>query len=119
MSAYRVQDFQVIGGPAWIDNDRFDVQAKAEDGAIPETRNSRDERDKLVPLEFMMQSMLTDQFQLNLSRETRDLPVYTLSIAKDGAKIKAAAADSAEPEPRKARGDALVQGARSFGTESA
>jgi len=99
MAAYRVQDFQVIGGPDWINTDRFDVQAKAEDGAVLDTRNQRDEPDKLGPLEFMMQSMLADRFQLTLNQETRELPVYTLSIAKDGPKIKPVSTDQKEPEP--------------------
>jgi uncharacterized protein (TIGR03435 family) len=103
MAAYRVQDFQVIGGPDWINTDRFDVQAKAEDGAVPDTRNQRDEPDKLGPLELMMQSLLADRFQLSLNHETRELPVYTLSIAKDGPKIKPVSTDQkkeTEPLPK-------------------
>src|SRR5690242_3511960 len=26
--SYRLQDYQIIGGPAWVDADRFDIQAK-------------------------------------------------------------------------------------------
>jgi uncharacterized protein (TIGR03435 family) len=99
MNSYRVQDFQVIGGPDWIDTARFDVQAKAEDGAIPETRNQRDDPNRIGPLELMMQSMLADRFQLRLAHETRELPVYTLTIAKEGAKIKPVAVDSNPAEP--------------------
>src|SRR5262245_29023008 len=35
MQAYRLQDFQVSGGPNWIEGDRFDIEARAEPGAVP------------------------------------------------------------------------------------
>jgi uncharacterized protein (TIGR03435 family) len=104
MNSYRVQDFQVIGGPDWIDTAHFDVQAKAEDGTIPETRNQRDDPNRIGPLELMMQSMLADRFQLSLTHETQELPVYTLTIAKDGPKIKPVAMDLNPAEPASVSG---------------
>jgi uncharacterized protein (TIGR03435 family) len=98
MTSYRVQDFQVMGGPDWINTDHFDIQAKAEDGAIPDNRNQPDDPNRIGPLELMMQSMLADRFQLSLSHETYDLPVYMLSIAKDGPKIKPVDSDPHEAE---------------------
>lgn len=99
MQAYRVQDFQIIGGPDWIDTERFNVQAKAEDGAIPDTPPPPDDPDKPRPLELMIQSMLADRFQLSLNRETRELPVYTLTVAKDGPKIKPVSPEQNEIAP--------------------
>src|SRR3954466_13346147 len=32
--AYRIRDFQIVGGPDWINSERYDIQAKAEDGSI-------------------------------------------------------------------------------------
>jgi uncharacterized protein (TIGR03435 family) len=99
MQAYRVQDFQVIGGPDWIDTERFDIQARAEDGAIPDKPPQPEDPEKPRPLELMMQSMLADRFQLSLNQETRELPVYTLIVAKDGPKIKPISADPPETQP--------------------
>ncbi|HYR85987.1 MAG TPA: TIGR03435 family protein [Terriglobia bacterium] len=87
--AYRVQDFQILGGPKWMDTDHFDIQAKPEGGArqIPPEQMS-----------LMVQSLLEDRFQLKLHRETRELPTYTLVVAKDGPKIKSSP-DQTPPAP--------------------
>jgi uncharacterized protein (TIGR03435 family) len=71
---------QIIGGPNWIDSDRYDIQAKADcsGGAI-----SREQ------MQLMLQSLLEDRFQLKAHLETRELPIYDLVVAKDGPKIKA------------------------------
>src|SRR5262249_22735512 len=33
--AYGVRDFQILGGPAWANTDRWNVEAKAEESSIP------------------------------------------------------------------------------------
>jgi uncharacterized protein (TIGR03435 family) len=73
---------QVIGGPNWIDSERYDIQAKADcsGGALSRAQ-----------LQLMVQSMLEDRFQLKAHLETRELPIYNLVAAKDGAKLKASA----------------------------
>jgi uncharacterized protein (TIGR03435 family) len=71
---------QIIGGPNWMDSDRYDVQATVDcSGGVL----SRDQ------LQLMVQSMLEDRFQLKAHMETRELQVYNLVVGKDGAKIKA------------------------------
>lgn len=77
--AYRLQEFQVSGGPSWIASDRFDVQGKAAD---PKTTPDQ--------LRVMLQSLLADRFQLKFHRQMKDSLVYTLVVAKDGLKIKLA-----------------------------
>ena len=69
----------VIGGPAWIDTDRFDIEAKVEGDsrAIPAAEVWR-----------MVQSLLEDRFKLKAHRETRELAVYNLVVAKGGLKMK-------------------------------
>lgn len=75
-SAYRVKDFQVSGGPKWLDQDRFDVNAKAEGAANGEQ------------LQQMLQTMLADRFQLVFHREQKIGPAYALVLVKSGLKIK-------------------------------
>jgi uncharacterized protein (TIGR03435 family) len=68
-----------LGGPRWLESDRFDIEAKA-------TGNPR--REQVLT---MLQSMLADRFKLALHRETRELPVYEMAVAKGGPKFKARA----------------------------
>lgn len=73
---------QLIGGPAWMDSDRYDIQATADcSGGVL----SREQ------VQLMVQSMLEDRFQLKAHTETRELPIYNLVVAKDGPKLKASA----------------------------
>jgi uncharacterized protein (TIGR03435 family) len=76
-SAYRIQDFQITGGPAWMNSDRYDIEAKAGDHANGNDINGP-----------MLQRLLEDRFQLSVRREIRDLPVYLLSAAKSGSKLQ-------------------------------
>jgi uncharacterized protein (TIGR03435 family) len=76
--AYNVRDFQISGGPGWIGSDRYDVAAKAENGA-------HDQQTRL-----MLQTLLTERFQLQFHRETREGTVYALVIGKNGAKLQPA-----------------------------
>lgn len=71
-AAYGVQNDQIIGGPKWLDTDRYDIEAKTS-GPVPQNRER--------PL---MQNLLTDRFKLRVHRESRELTVYLLEVAKNG-----------------------------------
>jgi uncharacterized protein (TIGR03435 family) len=77
-NAWSVKDFQVTGGPAWAASDRFDIDATT-DGKAPYDR-----------MRLMLQSLLEERFQLVLHRESRELPVYELSISPKKGGIKVA-----------------------------
>ncbi|HZI77856.1 MAG TPA: TIGR03435 family protein [Vicinamibacterales bacterium] len=73
-NAWNITNDQIVGGPAWIDSDRFDITAKAS-GPF-----GQDEARK------MLQALLADRFGLVTRNETRELSVYLLVRArKDGA----------------------------------
>lgn len=72
-NAYRVQDFQIVGGPDWLDSARFDVVAKAESG------NPSPEQ-----LQLMSRALLADRFKLVVRPEKREMPIYALVPARDG-----------------------------------
>ena len=77
-NAYGVpQRFLLIGGPDWIDSDRYDMEARAEGNP------SRDEMMR------MLQLLLAERLKLEVHRETRDIPIYDLKVAKGGPKVTA------------------------------
>ena len=98
--AYGVHDYQVSGLPGWADSDRFDINAKAEnvspEEALPMTKMPSDteveERQK--KLQAMLQNLLAERFGLKVHRETREMPVYALVIAKGGSKLVEAKEDA-------------------------
>ena len=73
----RVRPFDVLGGPAWLDSDRYDISAKAEGVA------SNDEM--MGP---MLRLLLEERFKVKAHLEPRDSPVYALTVAKNGPKLK-------------------------------
>ena len=73
--AYHLQSIQIVG-PAWLDNDRYDIVAKAS-GEVPKDT-----------LRQMMQTLLAQRFKLEFHRDTKEMPAYVISIAKTGLKIK-------------------------------
>ena len=77
--AYRVKDFQISGGPEWIETDHWDVSAKAPAGFIPTGQQ----------MQPMMQALLADRFRLKLHRETRELSAFALVVGKGGPKLTA------------------------------
>ena len=79
--AYNVQPFQIEGGPGWLNSDRFDVTAKAE-GDLPPTGPGQS-----GPVQLMMQNLLADRFKLKVRRETKEMPVYELVLARSDGRL--------------------------------
>ena len=99
-SAYQLQDFQVIGGPAWIETDRFDIQATEPaldpaSAAGPVAPGPGQPR----PRDLMLRALLEERFNLSVHKETRERPVYALVPARSdgrlGAALKPTAGDCA------------------------
>jgi uncharacterized protein (TIGR03435 family) len=68
--AYSIDADKVLGGPNWLEMDRFDVIAKVPPDATPETQK------------VMLQSLLEDRFKLKIHKETKPLPTYALTVGK-------------------------------------
>ena len=67
----------ISGGPAWVSSDRYTIDAKPDAPQSQETMNGP-----------MLQTLLEDRFRLKVHRETREIPVYALTVAKGGSKLK-------------------------------
>jgi uncharacterized protein (TIGR03435 family) len=73
---YRMPLDKVTGGPGWLDTDLWDVEAKA------------DKQYNLDDLHTMYQNLLADEFKLKFHKESKEGPVYMLSVDKGGSKMK-------------------------------
>jgi uncharacterized protein (TIGR03435 family) len=82
--AFGVQDYQVTGGPNWLDTYHFDISAKV-DEAEPELRGKEGQE----RVKAMLESLLDERFEFQFHRETRQLPIYNLLAAKSGFKLTA------------------------------
>ncbi len=67
--------FPLEGGPAWSRSDGYDIEANAEGNPSAKTMQGP-----------MLQALLEDRFKLKIRRQTRESPVYALTIAKSGFK---------------------------------
>jgi len=74
--AYHVQPADILGGPAWLDFDRFDINAKPPAGVkiTPE--------DDDPAAAAMLRALLLDRFGLVARVDTRPLPAFVLSVGK-------------------------------------
>jgi bla regulator protein blaR1 len=92
--AYQIQGFQLIGDLDWISGDRFDIVAKAAGDPPPVMPGSGPDQ-----LMLMMRALLAERFNLRVYRETREMPIYALVLArrdgKPGPQLHPAATDCA------------------------
>jgi uncharacterized protein (TIGR03435 family) len=68
--AYSFDPDKVLGGPNWLEMDRFDVIAKVPTDSTPETQK------------LMLQTLLEDRFKLAVHKDIRPLPTYALTVGK-------------------------------------
>jgi uncharacterized protein (TIGR03435 family) len=93
--AYRFDSPLVQGGPAWLEDQPYDLAAKLPAGT------SKDR----VPA--MLQTLLVERFKLAVHRETTEQRVYFLVVGKNGPKLKAAE-KADEQDVQQVRGDRLA-----------
>lgn len=102
--AYDMPQNRILGGPGWLDTDRYDLTARGKDGPTREEARQ------------MLRAVLRDRFQLLAHVEQRDLPIYTLGLARPdrrlGPGLRPSAIDCLNPEARKKAYAAATPGSR-------
>jgi uncharacterized protein (TIGR03435 family) len=99
-NAYGIQNDQIVGGPAWLDRDKFDIQAKTS-GPIREEQEG--------PL---LLNLLKERFHLSVHRDARELPIYVMTVAPGGPKFKEHIGDSGFQHNSRGPGKAQMDMAR-------
>jgi uncharacterized protein (TIGR03435 family) len=73
--AYGMKEDRILG-PDWLGSESYDIMAK-KPAAVPQDQTM-----------LMLQALLSERFKLTLHKETRTMPVYALTMAKGGPKLK-------------------------------
>jgi len=76
--AYGLHPGQVVGGPAWMDTDKYDITGQPEAQGQP----------TLAQLNAMIKTLVEDRFKLTTHLEKRELSVYAIVVGKDGPKMR-------------------------------
>jgi uncharacterized protein (TIGR03435 family) len=102
--SYDLQDFQITGGPSWQMSKRFDITAKAPDGFSGDTKQ----------LLAMVKPLLADRFGLKAHIEQREMPTYSLLVARSDGKLgpdmSPSKDDCSDPAAQQKRTEELTRG---------
>jgi len=80
--AYQLQPFQLVEDPGWIRNETFDIVAKMEGDPPPVMPGSGPD-----PHMVAMRTLLAERFKLAVHRETRQMDIYELVLARPDGKL--------------------------------
>ncbi len=84
--ALPAQPFQVVGGPGWIRDARFDILANTGQS----DSDVKNQAERIARIRARLRHLLEDRFQLELREEQREMPVYGLGVEPGGVKMKSA-----------------------------
>jgi uncharacterized protein (TIGR03435 family) len=84
-TAYSVRDFQILGGPGWLNSERYDVSARS--APHDAQTGPGDSPNRVADTRLRLQTLLAERFKLNIHRETRHVPIYALVVGKSGSKL--------------------------------
>lgn len=75
--AYGLHMRQINGGPSWLESEKYDVTGLPAGQGLP----------TLTQMRAMIQQLLADRFKLAFHRDTKELPVYAITVASGGPKL--------------------------------
>jgi uncharacterized protein (TIGR03435 family) len=83
--AWDLPEDRITGGPKWISDEFFDIEATPDALLTPEPNNGNGQ------VRLMLQTLIADRFHLACHLESRELPVYVLTVAKSGLRLRQSA----------------------------
>jgi uncharacterized protein (TIGR03435 family) len=75
--AYGMNGKQILGGPAWLESDRFDIDGVPDIDGTPSLKQEQG----------MVKRLLADRFGVTLHKEKKELSVYAITVGKSGPKL--------------------------------
>ena len=98
--AYDIGDDQLAGGPGWIGSKRFDLAATPEKSLGDDPKNMAPDQILIFhkPVRLRLQRLLADRFQLELRKESTQMPVFDLVVAKGGPRRLTATKSTGDPQ---------------------
>jgi uncharacterized protein (TIGR03435 family) len=75
--AYGLHPRQIVGGPSWMETDKFDITGQPDAAGRP----------NLPQFKIMVQKLLADRFQLTFHRDKKELSAYAITVTKSGPKL--------------------------------
>jgi uncharacterized protein (TIGR03435 family) len=112
--AYDIRDFQLAGGPGWMDVERYDITAKASTGdgqaAEPGVETDDKRRARVSRVRERLRSLLADRFHLAVQIEEKEQTILALRVAKAGSKMVEAGGGPGEQQGRVSTLDGHIQG---------
>jgi bla regulator protein BlaR1 len=108
--AYDIRDFQLAGGPGWMDVERYDITAKASTGSLSaveaNAETDKDRRARVSRVRERLRSLLAERFRLAVHLEEKERSILALRIAKGGSKL----VEAKEQQGRVSTLDGHIQG---------
>ena len=86
---YGIDGDQILGTPSWAGSDEYDIKARIDSSSFEILQKLNDDQRKLAR-QHMLQTLLESRFQLKFHYETKEMPVYSLVIARHGSKLREA-----------------------------
>jgi len=79
--AFQLAQYQLIGGPGWLTTDRYDLVARMEGNVDPAFVPGANTPN---PTQLALRNLLEERFKLKIHRETREMDIYSLVMARPG-----------------------------------
>jgi uncharacterized protein (TIGR03435 family) len=75
--AYDMPERQIVGGPGWLDTEKWDIEVKPDTPGMP----------SVTQMKEILQQLLAERFALKFHEEKRNLAAFALTVGKNGAKL--------------------------------